>query len=122
MTKLRQNKRWSYDKFTDDANVVWNVHKKETCAGENCTIHNPSDHPLKDAFILIRSDPYKYGLIERICVHGIGHSDPDSVAFYARQGAHGLGVHGCDGCCNGTYEEILYIQEIKYVVSSTQNA
>jgi hypothetical protein len=104
--KLRQNKTWKYDKFTDDSPEVWNVHKAAVCAGEFCAIHNPSDHPLKDAPMAIRRDSFKYGLAERFCPHGIGHSDPDSVAFFSRQGAHGMGIHGCDGCCNGTYEEI----------------
>lgn len=104
--KLQQNKNWSYDRFTDDADVVWKVHKAAVCDGENCAIHNPSDHPLKDAKIMIRSDAFKHGLAERFCKHGVGHSDPDSVAFYSRQGTHGMGVHGCDGCCRETYEEI----------------
>lgn len=104
--KLQQNKTWKYDRFTDDADIVWKVHKAAVCAGENCVIHNPSDHPLKDAPIAIRGDSFKYGLAERFCAHGIGHSDPDSVAFYSRQGTLGMGVHGCDGCCRGTYEEI----------------
>lgn len=104
--RLQQNKRWSYDKLTDDAGNVWNVHKASVCDGENCAIHNPSDHPLKDAKLVVRADSFKHGLIERFCQHGIGHSDPDSVAYFAKQGSHGMGVHGCDGCCNGTYEEI----------------
>lgn len=104
--KLRHNKRWSHDHFTDDAGRVWKVHKASVCAGENCVIHNPSDHPLKDAKLILRADLFKYGLGERICEHGIGHSDPDSVSFYARQGTHGMGVHGCDGCCTGRYEEV----------------
>jgi hypothetical protein len=105
MSKLQQNKNWSYDRFTDDAGILWKVHKTEKCAGEFCCIHNPSDHPLKDAFISIRADSFKYGLAERFCSCGIGHSDPDSVAFYARQGVHGMGIHGCCGHCNGTYQE-----------------
>jgi hypothetical protein len=108
--KLQQNKRWSYDRLTDDANVVWKVHKATLCEGTHCTIHNPSDHPMKDAKLVLRvGSPFSgkpHGFAERFCDHGIGHSDPDSVAFYARQGSHGMGVHGCDGCCNGTYEEI----------------
>ena len=99
MAKLIENSRWSYDRFTDDSNVVWKVHKRSICAGDFCTIHNPSNHPLKDAEIAIRSDAFKRGLVERFCEHGIGHSDPDSVAFFAKQGANGMGVHGCDGCC-----------------------
>lgn len=106
MSKLRTNKRWKMDKFTDDAGRDWDVHKREKCEGSDCAIHNPSDHPLKDARIVLRDDPFKYGLVERICEHGIGHSDPDSVRFYASIGSHGMGLHGCDGCCTGRYEEI----------------
>lgn len=107
MTKLRTNKNWSHDHFTDDADMVWKVHKKDRCAGEFCAIHNPSDHALKDAKLIMRTDSFKYGLVERICEHGIGHSDPDSVAWYASIGSHGMGVHGCDGCCTvGGYERL----------------
>jgi hypothetical protein len=115
--KLQQNKRWSYDKFTDDAEIVWNVHKNSACEGESCVIHNPSDHHLKDAKVILRSwSPFSskpHGFAERFCPHGIGHSDPDSVAFYARQGVHGMGIHGCDGCCNGTYEEIQNATDVR---------
>jgi len=104
--KIQKNNYWSYDRVTDDGGTVWKVHKSTSCAGTECAIHNPSDHPLKDAPLIIRGDSFKYGLAERFCSHGIGHSDPDSVAFYAKEGTHGMGVHGCDGCCNGTYEEI----------------
>ena len=104
--KLQENSRWSYDRLTDDSDTVWKVHKREKCGGEFCCIHNPSDHPLKDAKLVLRKDLFKYGFAERICIDGIGHSDPDAVAFYAKQGNHGLGVHGCDGCCNGTYLEM----------------
>jgi hypothetical protein len=39
-------------------------------------------------------------LIERICPHGIGHPDPDSARFIAKQEGNGaIWVHGCDGCC-----------------------
>lgn len=77
------------------------VHERGTCHGEFCSIHNPSDHPLKDAPLNWRGDR---GLMERICACGIGHPDPDGLAFmeatdpeqYARQAPD---VHGCCGCC-----------------------
>jgi len=36
------------------------------------------------------------GIIERMCIHGVGHPDPDSLTYL-----HGRddGVHGCCGCC-----------------------
>lgn len=72
------------------------VHPKVSCTPP-CPFHAPSDHPLKDAPMHIRSD--KYMLVERICEHGIGHDDPDSVAYMHAHGQDWAGVHGCDGCC-----------------------
>jgi hypothetical protein len=73
------------------------LHKTKVCAGEFCCIHNPSDHPLKDAPMILRMD--RGALIERVCEHGTGHPDPDSVAFYRENGWVVDGVHGCCGCC-----------------------
>ncbi len=33
--------------------------------------------------------------LERTCAHGIGHPDPDSLAWLGCEG-----IHGCDGCCH----------------------
>jgi len=110
MAKIRQRKTWTHDRFTDDAGVEWNVHKRAVCAAGNCTLHSPSDHPLKDARIVLRGDllfgTKPYGFAERICEHGIGHSDPDSVAFYDSIGEEGTGIHGCDGCCTGRFADL----------------
>lgn len=38
-------------------------------------------------------------LVERICPHGIGHPDPDSLIYFERKGVEMMDVHGCDGCC-----------------------
>lgn len=96
------------EEFTDQVTgTVWNVHESSTCEGGHCAIHNPSDHPLKDAPIHLRGpNPFSMkptGFIERMCEHGVGHSDPDSVAFYNSIGQTGTGIHGCDGCCTGRY-------------------
>lgn len=69
---------------------LW-VHNEDVCEGENCPIHNPSDHPLKDAPTHWRDD---MRIMERICEHGIGHPDPDGLMRSPAEG-----VHGCDGCC-----------------------
>lgn len=91
------------EKFVDANGSIWGVHTRETCDGSYCAIHNPSDHPLNNAPIALRgNDPFSlkpYGFAERICTHGVGHSDPDSVNFYDSIGQYGTGVHGCDGCC-----------------------
>lgn len=82
------------------------VHTLADCTGENCVIHNPSDHPMKGFPTHWRSDR---ALMERICPHGIGHPDPDDIAF--KRGVKGddfarsESVHGCDGCCCGGLAE-----------------
>lgn len=76
--------------------VLAGVHPAEGCTG-NCPLHNPSEHPLKDAPLHWRSD--WGGFFERICQHGIGHPDPDGVAFRKSQGREGNERHGCDRCC-----------------------
>ena len=53
------------------------VHNKEDCSG-NCCIHNPSDHSMKHFPTHWRDDR---GFTERICTHGVGHPDPDDLAF-----------------------------------------
>lgn len=76
------------------------VHSPDQCEGEYCCIHNPSDHSMKDFPTHWRADR---GIMERICPHGVGHPDPDDMAFITRTRGEGHmeGVHGCDGCCNG---------------------
>jgi hypothetical protein len=65
------------------------VHPKTKCKGQNCCIHNPSDHHMRDWPQNWRGDR---NLMERICPHGIGHPDPDDP--------NPDKVHGCDGCCD----------------------
>jgi len=87
------------EEWTDSWGVEHHIHHRDLCKGEKCCFHNPSDHPLKDAPMYIRYD--KGALVERMCEHGIGHDDPDSVAYFHRQGEKWAGIHGCDGCCTG---------------------
>lgn len=85
------------DKFTDCRGIAFSVHEKSVCEGDFCAIHNPSDHHMVDWPMLMRED--KMYLIERMCKHGVGHSDPDSVKAFEAHGIGGMGIHGCDGCC-----------------------
>lgn len=77
-------------------------HSADRCEGEHCCIHNPSDHPLRDEPLHWRSDRR---LMERVCQHGCGHSDPDDLAHKRRilgeqrYRQRGFEVHGCCGCC-----------------------
>lgn len=85
---------------TPDGLERWtNVHPVEQCTGEPCVIHAPSSHPMRPWPMHLRET----GLVERICEHGVAHPDPDSLAFFERCGFDALGVHGCDGCCAGSY-------------------
>jgi len=86
-----------FEEWIDSFGRTWSIHHRSLCKGKYCPFHNPSNHPLKNAPINIRSD--KMYLVERICEHGIGHDDPDSVAYLHSIGEKWAGVHGCDGCC-----------------------
>jgi hypothetical protein len=76
------------------------VHMPTACEGRACCIHNPSMHVLDTAPLTWRSDTRT---MERVCPHGIGHPDPDDLAWkrveLGDDEAWGFGIHGCDGCC-----------------------
>lgn len=75
------------------------VHDRDKCAGEFCCIHNPSDHPLRNAELNWRADRR---IMERFCDHGVGHPDPDDLWYRVNVLSNDpkyAGVHGCDGCC-----------------------
>lgn len=80
------------EKVTLVGGQTLNAHAKDTCWGDNCCIHNPSDHHMVDWPQNWRSDR---GIMERICEHGVGHPDPDDPKSKDKYEA----VHGCDGCC-----------------------
>lgn len=74
---------------------IW-VHDKKDCEGRHCVIHNPSDHNMRDMPLFWR---YDRQIMERICKCGVGHPDPDDLAFKESQGHLDTGIHGCCGCC-----------------------
>jgi hypothetical protein len=77
--------------------VLVNVHPESACAGRPCVLHNPSDHHMRDWKLNWRDDR---GFMERLCPdRGIGHPDPDDMAYHRSQGRGWIGTHGCDGCC-----------------------
>lgn len=73
------------------------MHSREDCVGR-CPLHKPSGHHMRDWPLVWRGDK---GIFERMCPHGIGHPDPDSIrrAVEYNEDLH-AGVHGCDGCCS----------------------
>ena len=81
------------DWVDDFGNKLTNVHESNSCATQSsCTIHSPSSHSMIGLPQKWRDDR---GFMERICVHGVGHPDPDETLDDERL----LGTHGCDGCC-----------------------
>lgn len=74
------------------------VHNRKLCEGQNCSIHNPSDHHMVTWPLNWRGDRR---IMERICPHGVGHIDPDDDKFRRNRDGENYdsGVHGCDGCC-----------------------
>lgn len=77
--------------------LISRVHRPQDCAGRFCVIHNPSDHSMRAFPTHWRADR---GLMERICPHGVGHPDPDDLAWQEEHRPQAAaGVHGCDGCC-----------------------
>lgn len=85
--------------YVDGTGVKLRVHDRKNCAGEYCSIHNPSNHKMKDWPTHWRDDR---GIMERICECGVGHPDPDDMAFRRRLGMDdSAGIHGCCGCCTG---------------------
>lgn len=84
--------------LVDDELLI--IHKREKCAGEFCPVHNASDHHMRTWRLHWRDDQQ---IFERICFHGVGHPDPDTIAFLKRTAGEDFGgiaaVHGCDGCC-----------------------
>lgn len=82
--------------------LLVNVHPSEACAGRACVVHHPSDHHMRGWLLNWRDDR---GLMERLCPHGIGHPDPDDLAYQLSVGRDDVGMHGCDRCCRARVEE-----------------
>ncbi len=97
------------EQYKDGTGRVIFVHDKANCKGPYCCIHNPSSHHMRGWPTLWRDDRY---LMERVCPHGIGHPDPDHLAYLPTNVAYTEGVHGCDGCC---------IERDKTVATSVEN-
>lgn len=86
------------EKYITGTEQKISVHNKEKCKGRYCCIHNPSNHHMKDWPTNWRDDRY---LMERICDCGVGHPDPDDLAFKKSIGINieTESIHGCCGCC-----------------------
>lgn len=95
--RVKKSMAWKAEKmdfvYLDNTDTkIW-THKSGTCAGQQCTIHNMSNHSMRSFPQHWRSDR---GIMERICSHGVGHPDPDDYICNQNEWER---VHGCDGCC-----------------------
>lgn len=75
--------------------ILTGVHLVAQCSGHHCWVHNSSQHHMTTWPINWRYDTYT---AQRLCPRGIGHPDPDDVAYNASIGMD-VSVHECDGCC-----------------------
>lgn len=78
-----------------------NTHEEtDECRTRGCCIHNVTNHHMKHWPQNWRGDRK---MMERLCEHGVGHPDPDHLAWYRRHHSASAtaveGIHGCDGCC-----------------------
>lgn len=91
----------SKDRFImPDGTVLLNVHTQDTCAGQPCCIHNPSNHHMAQ-WPGDWDNTFKQ--MWRQCPHGLVHPDPDDLQYLRRM--HGDAeaavafMHHCDACC-----------------------
>lgn len=73
------------------------LHQTEDCEAP-CPFHSPSQHHMADWPMVLRLDRLDK-LVERVCEHGCGHPDPDSLGRLTEDLVRGSGIHGCDLCC-----------------------
>lgn len=93
--------------FEEPNGVAHRIHLTQECSAP-CPFHNPSRHHMVKWPATIRGPI----LVERLCEHGIGHPDPDSVRFLQeRTRSSAWGTHGCDGCCRAT-DEVVPMNEL----------
>lgn len=84
------------------------VHPGERCEGRDipCCVHSPSGHHMVSWPMKWRADT---GVMERVCEHGVGHPDPDHLAYVCSLtpehdcagecGYPHLGWQAVHGCC-----------------------
>lgn len=75
-------------------------------------MHNRTAHSMRGFPQNWRGDR---GLTERVCPHGVGHPDPDHMAWFVgkfgEKAAIVESIHGCDGCCKGQMAEDTEIND-----------
>jgi len=94
------------DSYTDNSYILpkgltlTNVHHPSSCAGRNCSIHNPSVRPPIGGYL--DWDSYRKEMTI-VCAHGHTHPHPDQLAYtlkvYGKEEALNAQSHYCDSCC-----------------------
>ncbi len=100
------------DLIATAANGPMLVHEPTVCGGEDCCIHNPSDHALRNAPLRWRGR-----VMERICPCGNPHPDPDDVAWRLRAGRAAFVAHDCCGCCTAAPVPGRFLQTLVWYES-----
>lgn len=78
----------------EHSDTVLLVHREGDCLGENCTVHNRSDHPLRK---WVQHWDARQACMMRLCEHGQSHIDPDETDYtFDRMFRARL---RCDRCC-----------------------
>lgn len=67
-----------YDLLNMHDGTLLTTHGPDVCMGPHCCIHNPSEHPLRDAPLVWLDNARA---MYRRCEHGAIHPDPDSFDF-----------------------------------------
>jgi len=75
---VEMHARHRVEPFLTGTGQAITVHERNASCADGCAIHSPTAHALRDARTHWRSDR---GIMERICEHGVGHPDPDGLAF-----------------------------------------
>lgn len=90
------------DNTIEVLNGTLRTHSSLACAGDFCSVHNPSSHSM------VRFPQYwdaQRFQMQRVCPHGIPHPDPDDLAYSAlvngEEFAEFQRDHDCcdEGCC-----------------------
>lgn len=70
----------------------------------SCSVHHPSNHPLKEAPAIWLADA---NTLYRVCPHGVEHPDPDDMEFKSSTmqfllvaAISSTHISRCDGCCH----------------------
>lgn len=90
-----------WDLFGTPTQGLVKTHGASMCVGDNCCIHNPSDHHMVTWPLIFNMRKLAMG--ERVCEHFQRHPDPDAYAFLKSRLpeylSKALWSHTCCGCC-----------------------